>query len=829
MFRSCRVRHLFGLLPLLSFSLLAGTDIPLSGLLSHFAFDGDLLGRAPGGEESRGSFSRHSMATGGAFERIHANAPCFLPGRNGRGLLLSPGFETAKKVTFRNYLAPVAAEILPGGDSGRGWEPVGEGKLTVRPSGDAPHLSLQGRYWLEMVAPRPGDGMVFSPAVDLLEGQYVFSFHVRTAPSRAAAELSVVVGSESGEELARCAVVPGEEWTRHEAVFTLGRFTRDKSKQEYHRISIRLAAAAPAQQLAFDAFQLEFLGGYSYAGIRSASDWMPGHAYRAADRLSFPGLNSGLTHRRGSVAFWFSPHIRKQHRRTLFEIPRSNRWEPHLQLAFVDDASFALSSRRDGRTLEKRVPRREELQTWCHVVVTWDVDHAVLYLDGREAARLKGVEIPTPLPAFRLGSAGPNASAGAVFDDLIVYDRPVTAGEAAALADLEACLERGIQPDVCIRPGRFLPTIARTPGRQRWECTITNTGADRVRRLLATLTIGPSVLDRVEVGKLGVGESRLIAFRFVPDLVTGVYSFAAVVEAAGHEVAAFRRVVRITRAAVPYENLQVSPWGWNAPRELGFTIGGGRVEDAMVDGLAWGPLKHYVGYPRRVLGEDWVQGMTGSPFRTNFHDSKHMRAQLTREAEAFAEEFRHVPAARSVTLTSEMQWIWQHDYSQPRRDWVKKVFGLDLTAWQDPPKGNVDAFQNPYGRLKPSVAKMNPPADRVLELSDPLYAYHRWFHGTTGPTESLMNQTISDAIHVGRPDVLTVQEPILRRCAVRAFERVSIAQEWYYYENPMAAVMVQERLNAAVRGTRMRPTGMPQFLFKKGRAAPYAAMPTADM
>jgi len=92
-----------------------------------------------------------------------------------------------------------------------------------------------------------------------------------------------------------------------------------------------------------------------------------------------------------------------------------------------------------------------------------------------------------------------------------------------------------------------------------------------------------------------------------------------------------------------------------------------------------------------------------------------------------------------------------------------------------------------------------------------------------------LNQRISDAIRKVRPDILTIQEPILRRAAVRAFDRVDIAQEWFYYEDPMAAVTVQERLNAACRGTGLRPAGMPQFLLKAGGAAPYNSIPTADL
>jgi hypothetical protein len=126
----------------------------------------------------------------------------------------------------------------------------------------------------------------------------------------------------------------------------------------------------------------------------------------------------------------------------------------------------------------------------------------------------------------------------------------------------------------------------------------------------------------------------------------------------------------------------------------------------------------------------------------------------------------------------------------------------------------VDAHQTPFGRLKPGTAGIALPEDRIVPLDEPFYRYHRWFHSPDAPTESFLNQTLCAPLSTLRPEVLTIQEPILRRPAVRAFDRMGIAQEWFYYENPMSAVMVQECLNAAVRGTPLRPSGMPQFLFK---------------
>jgi hypothetical protein len=798
--------------PLLILSALPALAAPLDGLVTCYGFDRTLLGRGPGGNGQAAQLSRKSRAFDGQFRPVFANEPVFAEGKFGGGILVAPGCESKEKHAFQNLLPPAAAELVA--DGREAWHTVGDASWRLV-QGNA----LQGDVYLAANSKTAASGIELAEPVESLGGDHAFTFYARQLGG---GEIQATVLDAEGKELATKAFPLTDEWQRFELLFAAGTFTRDRKQQTHPELRVRLTGAA----FDLDALQLEFLGGYSYAGARSASLWQPGHAYRQGDVLSLPDLRP-LAARMGTIAFWCQPRG-KQRRRILFEIPTGNRWEPVLQLALMDDKRWTLSSHAAPKAVSKNWDHAIEPDSWHHVAVGWRNGEAAAWVDGERVLSLSGLDWPTHPAAPRLGSAGPNAAANAVIDECAAYNRLLDDADAQALAQRNAPLDSEFAPGLVVRPERLLHTISRTQAPQPWRCTITNPTRRKLRSIELELRLGPVVLQQ-RLSALAPGETKPVAFALVPDLTVGTYPLLVRATCGGLPPAELAAQIEITRSLAPYGNLQVAPWGWNAARKYGFTIGGGDVEDAMRDGLAHGPLLHYLGYPRTTDGRDQVVGMNGTKGNVNVLEDKPMRAQLDREGERIAKQIAATPSDRALTLNSEMQWIWSHDFSPERKAFVKRTFGLDLNPWENPPGGKKDRFQDPFGRLKPSVAGFKPPENRVIPIDSPLYAYHRWFHGVDGPTESLFNQTIADHIQRYRPDFLTIWEPILRRCAVRAFDRIAIGQEWFYYENPMNAVLVQERLNTATRGTRLRPTGMPQFLFKKGRAAPYAAVATADM
>ncbi len=799
------MRHILLLLALLALPVLAD---PQDGLVAVYRFDGDLLGRGPDGAGQRAALSRPSRAFDDQLRPVFANEPVFAEGRFGQGILVAPGAESKQKYAFQNLLPPAAAEFVRGSEDA--WRTVGNASFQLAANKEA----KDGEVYLSVAGKSPSDGVELAEPVTSLGGNHAFTCYARGS------RLRVAILAADGTELAARDLSLTGTWERYDLLFAAGTFTRDTKAQTHPALRVRLTGT----DFSVDALQLEFLGGYSYAGARSASLWQPGHAYRQGDVLSLPDVRP-LAAQAGTLAFWCQLRGR-QGRRTLAEIPTGNRWEPVLQLALLDDRRWTLGGKGTEKAVSATWDHATEPDGWHHIAFGWEQGKAVAWIDGQRVLELAGLQWPDHPEPPRLASAGPNAAANAVVDECAVYDRLLDDADALALA--RRTTPFATEPGLVIRPERLLPAICRTSEPQRWQCWVTNATGQAVRTVTVEFRLG-DILRRETWNGLKSGEQVPVTFTFVPDLTEGNYPLSVTATSGGLPPALLFANVEVTRALAPHENLQVAPWGFNAPREYGFTIGGGDVTEAMRDGLAYGPLYHYLGYARTTDGRDQVMGMNGTPGNVNVRENADMYAQLVREAARIGKELAATPSARTITLNSEMQWIWSHDFCPARKEYVQKQFGLDLTPWENPPPGETDRFQDPYGRLKPSAGGFALPDNRVLPTDSPLYAYHRWFHGIDGPTESLFNQTIADHIRLPRPDILTIWEPILRRVPVRSFARIALAQEWFYYENPMDAVLVQEGLNTATRGTRLRATGMPQFLFKPGRAAPYAGIATADL
>jgi hypothetical protein len=829
-------RHLVALLAaVLLPGLLSAADDPLGlGLIGYLACDGDLRLVTPVGEESEANFERHSLAFTDDLQATPVNEPRFAEGRFGLGILLEPGCESELRYDGCNGLPPETAQVIPRGGAVLPFVAVGGAAVGViqATEGEARGRRepiLEGKAALHVTCPAVGSGVEMRTPVTVLNGSYTASVFVRGDPDSPADDRVQLqlLDATSGAVLGSAEQPASDDWRRLQLNAEIGTFTRDPATQARTPVTLRVSARRAGQIVVLDAFMLEMRGGYSYAGTGSASSWLPGLAWRAAETLAVDDLRPCLVDQTGSVALWLRLRGSPQARRTLFELAGRNRWEPHLQVALLDDRRLQLGQRREAPPeVSAEVPLAAN--AWQHLAVSWAGDRAAVYFNGAKVGEINGLTIPAVPTAVRLASGGPNAAANAVLDEVLLYDRELTAAEVLRLARTDLPAAGLPPPTVTLRPQRFIETIAHGLAPQPWRCELRNRGPAELREVDVSFRLGSAMTLVRRLKRVESGEAALIEFSFLADLAVGTYPLTLTAHLGERELARFHRRVDITPAPEPAENLQVLPWRQTFDRSYGFTCGGGDLAETMRQGLGWAPHHLYLGYPRALEGEDLVHDMNDRPGRARF-SSPYMAEQVRREAARYAEKLAGVPAARAVTFNSEMQWIWSHDYTPESVLWVRRTFHVDLDAWRQPPQGDADAHQLPFGRLRPAVAGIAPPADHIVDRADPLYAYHRWFHGPRAPTESWLNQTLSEEVLARRPDVLTLQEPILRRPSVRAFDQVRIAQEWFYYEDPMRAVMIQEGLNAAVRGTDLRPSGMPQFLFKVGGAAPYNAVPSADL
>jgi hypothetical protein len=821
---------------LLSGRVLVAADVDSLelGLVGYLAFEGDLRSVTPAGEETAAGFERQSQAWTDELRVTPVNDPRFAAGRFGLGILLEPGSESESHYEARNWLPPETAQVIPRGGAvlpfvASGAAAVGVIQATDDEARGPNEPILEGKAALHVACPQAGGGVEMRSPVAVLNGSYTASVFVRgeaDAPADDRVQWQLL-DSTTGAVLGSAEQTVTAVWSRLQLNAEVGTFSRDLAKPATTPVALRLSARRAGQVVLLDAFMLEMRGGYADAGTGSAASWLPGLAWRAAEGLDLDDLRPCLAGQSGALAMWLRLRACPQARRTLFELASPNRWEPHLQVALLDDRRLLLGQCGDAPAAVE-TPVTLAPDAWHHIAVTWTADRAALYVDGTPVSAVSGLSIPIIPSALHLASGGPNTAASVVLDEVWLYNRPLSAVEVQRLAQADRPGVGLALPTVTLRPQRFIETIAHGWAPQPWRCELRNAGVATLQEVDVTFRLGSAMALTQRLERVAAGGSAALEFNFLADLAVGTYPLTVTAGTADQELARFHRQVDITPAPEPAGNLQVLPWQRTFDRSYGFTCGGGDLAETMRQGLGWAPHHPYLGYPRALEGEDRVRDMNDRPGRARF-SSPYMVEQVRREAARYAERLAAVPAVRAVTFNSEAQWIWSHDYTPESVLWVRHTFHLDLDAWRQPPRGNQEAHQLPFGRLLPAVAGITPPTDRIVTLTDPLYAYHRWFHGPHAPTESFLNQTLSAEVRARRADVLTIQEPILRRPAVRAFDRVSIAQEGFSYEDPMNAVMVQEGLNAAVCGTELRPSGMPQFLFKAGGAAPYNAMPTADL
>ena len=154
----------------------------------------------------------------------------------------------------------------------------------------------------------------------------------------------------------------------------------------------------------------------------------------------------GVSTRRGAVAFWFRPHWEKgDGEKHVVLSARSPAWRP-LRIYFVKG--------KDGRLDVSFVEKHQvqfllgeffEKDVWTHVALSWDArdGSVILYRDGAPVGRKVdpgAFDVPEETTDLLLqcgdGTDRFNACVGdGVYDDIRLYDEPLSEAEAFLLAD----------------------------------------------------------------------------------------------------------------------------------------------------------------------------------------------------------------------------------------------------------------------------------------------------------------------------------------------------------------------------------------------------------
>lgn len=747
-----------------------------------------------------------------------------MPGRFGTGVLIEYGRSSAGPNTAHNAL-PI--EIATAEAAPEGFVPVNGAVLGRSPG-------VQGESALQVAAAGPEAGFATQAVTAPKLPGHVFSVHLKGAPGTV---LQIRAAIEGGDQpLARRDVTLTGDW-QQEALsleFDVKTVPWQSATESTPPLVFTVVAKQPATFLA-DALMLETRQGY--ANRRGPTTWIEPGKSRDGEILQIGRL--GEDDVSGSIAFW--AQLRGQvDWRTLFTLGDGPGWQVPLRLDVRDNKRAELLLPNTKQTARFPLP---DPFAWHHYVIAWNAGTTVLYLDGKEVAKLEGTPGLANAGAITLGGVAENRSpalrSDAVFDDFGRWNRALSADEVSQLAARTEPLDTLFAASLAVEDLAPVKVFARDLTEYAWPLVVVNRTARPVSGLVLSYGVpGLSSLEKTLPDIPPSGELEVTA-PFAPALLLpGEYEMRFTFRTADGHHLKYPANFSVVKARVPLENAQVVSWRGHsqAMADAGVTVGG------LAGGLH-GPAAYQVEEAtRRGLYTQLLLSLSASGEQREDHfidaagrqhrpdqSTPSAQASIRDQTEQLASALERMPDVKFAILNCEHQWIWNVDFREPTVALVRERFGLDLDRWRQPPVTDAARIQFPYGRLNPAPGGIAAPASGIIALNDPFYAYSRWWQSSGPGNEVFLNDKIARLLRERVPRVQTIAEPALRRPSVRAFLDQDIVNEWFYFPDPGRAVFVQEDLTAAIRGTRTQITGMPQFLLKPGMAAPYGGMPTPTL
>jgi len=812
----------FVLISWLSVPVADAAPVTEADVLFHANLDGSLELFLPAQQGSiRASFSRAGPAYTPGFVRAERNQPRSVTGRFGQAIYLEAGDYGNYPRGTRNNLPPASSRAggFPGGFT-----------LTGGARGSLAGDGLTGRAAIRVEA-AAGGGIETKPASLTTAMRYVASVYLRS--EQAAAKARLVVEDLTNGVTAETPLTLTAGWGRHFVVLPHDERNKkhgDRDLAEPLEVVMRVVSEDGAAFF-LDAPMLE-QAGVHYSGRQVPSSWIEGGSKRCEDAFTLPLLPETFSPQQGTISFWVQYEPGGVNR-TLFSV--GGGWSPLLSLG-IDQRGFVYSYFGAGRSA-----RVEETAAWRFVAISWEGRTSRVYLDGEEIISvqsergfgdedLRGRIIPLAPGNIRGGTL---THLNGAIDEITAFRRPLDGAELRILMARDTALVnpppvvpiyampvRAFSRDMKVAPLRF---------------SMRNTTSEKLERVQTTVAVDgyPATAQAFTVGCGPEGTADIVYPFPVEKLAVGDYRITLVTTVGDATVDSHFNV-----GVGPHRNPERLPiLAWNVGSDsreqvarlgdLGVTIvgAGQQAADWATElGLHSEARLHLSGAARPNVDADRIMGNDGRYGGVNPR-SDHVIESVREAARAYAESLTDKDSVRYSIINSE--WHLGMDFSPAMQELVREKFGIDLSRWVTEPRQAWN-YLHPFDRLRSTVlgAAGSPPGGVVDSAADAFYRFHLWWHKGAA-NEQVINQICMEEIKRVRPDIQTIIEPILRRPSVKVYGRdTDIAQEWFYFENPRAAVRIQERLAALTRGTAMRASGMPQFLFK---AAPFAATPPPDM
>jgi len=797
--------------------MLSGGSAPAGdappGPVFYCPFDGDLVARGCGAAAFDGEFSRRGPAWRNDFSVCAEDVPRFESGRFGRGIFIEAGHRGHLRRGQLNYLSPNQAGVET---DTCGFAAIGRARIERKKLDDARQGShallvsapaeagfrtdgIEARYW--------GDGL---PAAT-----YIGSVYLKGA--KGGERVRVLLRDETNaEDGTPVEITLTREWRRVSSPIQI---KKDRDSTDLRLCAVN-AGKSPAAFYA-DALMIEHSG--RYGQFSTASSWVPGWTNRWAETLSYP-IEEHFNPKRGAVAFWLRPSPTVGNH-TYFCVGRG--WKTPFRISARDNR---LAFTAGGVPCATKHPI--EPLKWYHVAMCWSGGELTAYLNGELILQKSFQPLDMPdVEDYNLAvgfSTGDVTGADGTLDEFVIFDRPLSGAEVAALASRDAPLATG--QALTLRKAFARAAASRSEMNRNLPFIVRNVSGKPVTGARVRLAIDGHFQRTVPLPALKPGKETMVELPVDLSLLrVGPHRIEAKIIPAGGSAGT---------ASFP---LYVGPFkhGDRMPLVAWMSFDDFATAKDFAD---HGVTASYT-YTRRGLDICTQLGMDGG---MRLFTSKFRRYGHPEDLVLFKGELKGIwwqaPAYREFALKEARKWAakWkdnpafvhfninteqgsQINTSKYALEFYRKALGFDM------PEFNINASIHPPALSVnwPKRIEGAYPKDGIVEPANKWWRFFKWYW-EEGSGVNTLNDAIAREAKRINPNLSTLQEPALRWPPVFNYHDMDVLQEWVYVPDPKAMLPVLERLQAACRGKAVY-SGMAQLLFKRNMAAPFDSAVNPDI
>ncbi|MCM8804663.1 MAG: hypothetical protein NC833_05375 [Candidatus Omnitrophica bacterium] len=776
-------------------------------------------------------FRRNSHAYTYDFKRFEKDQPRYVEGKIGKGLFLESGWYGVFERSSENLIPLISSKAENFED---GFGIIGSADFKIHRGQKA----LVSENLVKIICKDGNYGIEIKTFEIPVITRYIFSVYLKG--ERGEEKIKLVIEDLTNQITEEKEFVLKKDWYRYFIILPYDSVSKNyKGKELKSPAKIKLKILSTEEgSFYFDALMFEPPGGYS--ARFSPSTWIEGGEKRYSEVFQIPFETYTFNIKEGSISFWAKYGDGKLIRTFLYI---GFGWNKVISLS--EYQSNVLNFYVFGENYKEKLP---EPNIWHFFVISWKDNKFSLYIDGIKKTELTvEKEINQDIFKEQLFILPGNCHSGffagrthinGIIDEFYIFNKSLEKDEIEQLMKVDKPIIE--YPEISVKYEQFFNILPRCKEGARLKLSIQNLSNQQKKlsvyfkieyldKLFYVLNLKglerKEILLNVPTEKLMPGNYRIkIELKDGEKIYNSNFDFGVGLwkdedklpiiawNAGEKSFEEMKTVKELGVNVIPFSHISYKPLDW--ANQLGISllshmhirpnVREDYLEDKILknDGEYDGPnpLSKYVLDSARKKAKEWMESLKNNYLRNGDQTVKY--------------------------LIVNTEWQLPMDFGEKFKNIVERKFKIDLSKWQTDTK-NAWKYLHPLNRLAYIKELVEGPEDGIVKKDDNFYNFHFWYHEGYA-NEIAINKICIEEIKKEREDIKVIIEPILRYPPKKKYERIDIAQEWFYYENPKKTVWIQENLTALTRGKDIKISGMPQFLFK-AHAQPFAITPPPDL